>query len=83
MYRILPLLFFLVLATTIPLADALAQSSAGRWAAQSSAARSAVVEERLLGRSQVRPRGVGGMCVAITTGAMVVAGSARTADRIR
>lgn len=32
MHRILPLLFFLVLATTIPLADALAQSSAGRGA---------------------------------------------------
>jgi hypothetical protein len=56
---------------------------AARWAAQSSAARSAVVEERLLGRSQVRPRGVGGIRVAIITGAMVVAGSARTADRIR
>jgi hypothetical protein len=85
MHRILPLLFFLVLATTIPLADALAQSSAGRGAVGGaiSAARSAVVEERLLGRSQVRPRGVGGMRVAITTGAMVVAGSARTADRIR
>ena len=32
MHRILPLLFFLMLATTIPLADALAQSSAGRSA---------------------------------------------------
>jgi uncharacterized protein YcfJ len=32
MHRILSLLFFLVLATTIPLADALAQSSAGRGA---------------------------------------------------
>ena len=31
MHRILSLLFFLVLATTIPLADALAQSSAGRY----------------------------------------------------
>ena len=32
MRRILALLFFLMLATTIPLADALAQSSAGRGA---------------------------------------------------
>jgi hypothetical protein len=32
MYRSLPLLFILTLATTIPLADALAQSSPGRGA---------------------------------------------------
>lgn len=32
MHRILSLFFFLALATTIPLADALAQSSAGRGA---------------------------------------------------
>src|ERR1700675_3616001 len=32
---------------------------------------------------RVRPQAAGGMRVATTTGAMVVAGSARTADRIR
>ena len=78
MHRTLPLLFFLVLATTIPLADALAQSSAGRGAVGG-----AIIGGAVGGRRGAAVGAIAGAAVAITTGAMGVGGSARTADRIR
>jgi hypothetical protein len=78
MHRILSLLFFLMLATTIPLADALAQSSPGRGAVGG-----AIIGGAIGGRRGAAVGAIAGAAVAITTGAMVVAGSARTADRIR